>query len=174
MNLEELVNDPKRRKAAARQRTEMLEKHGDLINRSVPHSNFLLGLAREQSALEQLEALKAQEEAGEIGEIVSRDRSHSALNQLAEGYALQGLFEKAIEVVQSPPHRDMYESRAEAMKRIGKRCDCPEKIQRPTPGNAKGETVGTQRLIEEVYYKKRVLGFYVCEQCGAISARYTE
>lgn len=160
-NILALLNDPDRREKTAREQAANRERLGSRLASSPAQSNYLFGQAREQAALDQLEQIPA-----------LTDEHRAALyNQLAEGMALQGRFEEAASICQSPPHKAEYLQKAEALRQQGvKACECPAQVIVASSTDAKGEKQETQRRIEEVFDGEKMVAFVRCDLCKGISA----
>lgn len=160
MGLLEIISTPERREQARKEQIEAREKFGARLAKHPAQANYLYGMAREQQALDQLAVLPR--DGGE-------NEAH-ALNQLAEGLALQGRFEEAAEVCQSEPHKQEYLAKADALSRVGIGCQCPPTIVSPSPRDAKGTTSQAQPATDEVYDGTAVIQITKCTLCGTVAA----
>ena len=103
MGLLEILLDPDRRAKAADEQAKLKQSIGTRLARSIPHANYVFGVARETLALERLQA----------GE------NDAAYDQLGEGLALQARFTEATEAVRDIQRRELYAAKAAAIERIG-------------------------------------------------------
>lgn len=160
MGLLEVISTPERREEARRQQEMLRERYGSRLAQHPAQSNYVYGLARMQSAFDQLG----------VEELESQQEVH-LLNQLAEGLALQGRFDEAASIVASEAHKAEYEAKASAMAQLGSGCDCPLTVTKPSPRDAKGETSSTRQLVEEVFDGSAVVKFSKCLLCGTYAAQ---
>lgn len=173
MTILELVNMPERRAEAQRVQAELREKHGHRLAQHPAQANHLWGQAREQAALDQLTAL---EEGGaqQAGEIALHSRRVELYRQLAEGLAAQGSFAEAAMTAREggdAARETEYAARRDALEHLGEpRCEHPEETTERSPTDAKGVTRKTRTEIERVFDGEKVIAFFRCGACRAISA----
>lgn len=156
----DILLDPERRQKGAEDQAKARARHGHRIITDPAQSRFFVGQAREQSILAALEGVTAE------------DQKAHWLNQLAEAYAMQGRFSEAANIVQSSAHKADFQAKAEAVSRIGTRCNCPSHVHYPWPGDAKGRHVPAQTDLKRVWDGKSLIVFRRCTQCGLISAHH--
>lgn len=153
----EFLQDPERVKE---QREEQAKRRGEfphVTSRSPAQSNYLFGMARVEQALARLKV---------------KPDDPALFEQIADGYALQAMFEEAAAFSLDEKRKVLYRERAEAVKNIGvQRCACPSVVRVASKRDAKGEEAKTQRPIEEVWAGGRVVQITRCEFCGVLSAR---
>jgi len=150
--------DPGRQREASEDQAALSLIKSHRLADSVPRANYLFGCSLEQKILSTI--LSDDFTAG------GRER----LNRLGEAYALQGRFEDAATITTDPAHQAAYALRARAMQSIGVRCACPAVVFRPSKTDAKGDRHVTQHKIEQVFDGSRIVTFFRCAECGALSA----
>lgn len=165
MGLLETISTPERREQAKREQEELREKFGHRLAQHPAQANYLYGMAREQQALDQLQAIQD-------GRLTNTDERTKALyNQVAEALALQARFEEAATITESEPHRAEYLAKAAALTNVGVGCQCPTTMTTPSPHDAKGVTSPARQRVQEVFDGRAIVTLTKCLICGAFAAQ---
>ncbi len=158
MSMLDTLLDPQRRKKAAEDQEKLKATMGHRVARLPAQRNYLYGVARERMALDQL---------GSFSELPDSTDDHflQLRAQLAEGLALQGLFDAAAEIAPEGPAQKEYEERAKAVMRVGEQgCD------HPLTREHDGVEEQTQLPVQKIWNGKVEILFTRCLICSAVSA----